>query len=938
MPRIQHTGWPSRIILHGFILSTLALAAGGLGAPPAVAAEPGRSFVPDELLVGFRPGVARAEAEALYRGLGATRVEEIRQINVHRVRIPAGALARVEQALAARPEVEFVERNYLSGPDSNPGGGALPDELLVGFDASLSGVEAQDAYVSAGAEAVERIRQLRVHRIRVSPSLLQASQSALAGSPGVRFVERHELFAPTMVPDDGSYASEWHLQKIGAPAAWDVAAGAADVIIAILDSGVDPHHPDLAAKLVPGYNFWDNNTNTADVYGHGTAVAGTAAAIGNNGIGVAGVAWQSRIMPIRVTSTTGYASTSAVANGLTWAVDHGARVMNVSFGGVAASSTITQAAKYVAGKGGVVVAAAGNCGCVDSTADNPYIISVSATDQRDALASWSSSGNYVDVAAPGVGILTTYNGGGYGSASGTSFSSPITAGVVALMASASPALTPPDIERLLKANADDLGTGGWDASFGFGRINAFRAVAAAAGSSPSPTVTTTTLSIARPANVANFNATDTRTGGQIKLGWTNPETDFAGTVVLRRAGSPVSDTPTAGRTYSVGQSLGSSTVVYAGPGQSLSDAGLTDGTKYFYRAFAFSAARSYASGAEDSATPSLASTTCPAEVVVDNLAPGRSSSQVTFGGGWSTSSASGAYGANASLYSSGSGGDSYSWQTDVLNASKSCTYQVSVWWTSNANRSTSVPVTVSGHTAASATKTFNQQTGGGRWQLHGQYTFAPGARGVVRVTDANGQASADAVRFALASTTSVTLTSGPAPSPTPPQEIVMDNGAAGTSSKGSWCTSGAPSPFGGKSLYSCGSGQDIYQWTPTIPASGTYDVYVWWTSNANRSTKVPITVVSASGTTTRQFNQQTGGGQWQLHGRYAFSAGTAGYVTVTDASGQASADAVRFVPVTTAPAAAPPATVSTGGSGTASAALSLGALKLQPSPTFNRRP
>jgi subtilisin family serine protease len=120
-------------------------------------------------------------------------------------------------------------------------------------------------------------------------------------------VEKNRLLAPDFVPNDSLYLSQWHLPKISAPLAWNLSQGAPGITIAILDSGVDATHPDLAAKLVPGYNFYDNNTNTADVYGHGTMVAGVAAALSNNGIGVASVAWQNLLMPIRVTDTQGYA-------------------------------------------------------------------------------------------------------------------------------------------------------------------------------------------------------------------------------------------------------------------------------------------------------------------------------------------------------------------------------------------------------------------------------------------------------------------------------------------------------------------------------------------------------------------------------------------------------------------------------------------------------
>ena len=375
----------------------------------------------------------------------------------------------------------------------------VQDELLVGLRPGVSRTQAAAMYHLHGAQLVQELPQINVHRIRVPAAALSAVEQALARRPAVRFVDRNLIHPHTFVPNDPSYGNEWHLPKIAAPQAWDVTQGAAGIVIAILDSGVDPTHPDLAAKLVAGTNTYDGNTDTRDVYGHGTKVAGAAAATGNNGTGVAGVAMANKIMPIRVTDTAGYAYSSTLANGLTWAADHGAKVMNMSFGGVAGNSTIKSAAQYAQSKGALVVAAAGNCGCLDSTAENPYMISVSATDGNDNLASWSSYGPYVDLAAPGVSILTTSNGGGYGSVSGTSFASPITAGVIGLMMAAKPGLKPSDYETLLKQNADDKGAAGYESYYGWGRVNAARAVSAAAGYAAPPDTTPPAVSIAAPA-------------------------------------------------------------------------------------------------------------------------------------------------------------------------------------------------------------------------------------------------------------------------------------------------------------------------------------------------------------------------------------------------------------------------------------------------------
>ena len=158
------------------------------------------------------------------------------------------------------------------------------------------------------AAVLETLARIHVHRVRIAPAAIDAVERALAAHPGVEFVERNRRLPPAFVPNDPSYPSEYHLPVISAPQSWDLSRGA-NVTIAILDSGVDPAHPDLAGKLVPGVNPYDGNTDTTDVHGHGTAVAGAAAAIGNNSFGVAGVALQSSIMPIRVSDAYGIDAT-----------------------------------------------------------------------------------------------------------------------------------------------------------------------------------------------------------------------------------------------------------------------------------------------------------------------------------------------------------------------------------------------------------------------------------------------------------------------------------------------------------------------------------------------------------------------------------------------------------------------------------------------------
>ena len=332
-----------------------------------------------------------------------------------------------------------------------------------------------------GAVVRRSIPGLRVSVLDVPEESSEATLESLMRSGLFEFVE-HDYYARTAaVPNDPSYISQWHLPKIRSAEAWGVTIGSASVVVAVIDSGVYGKHPDLTAKLVPGWNFVDGNSDTADVLGHGTAVAGTLAAASNNGIGVAGVSWASLIMPLAVVDQNDYAAYSNIAAAIDYAADHGTRLINISIGGPNASSTLQSAVDYAWNKGVVIFASAMNDGAPapNYPAACNHAVAVSATDSNDHLASFSNYGDWISLAAPGTNILTTMDGGGYGYWYGTSFASPIAAGVAALCLAVNPALSNAALVSLLEQTADDLGPSGRDSSFGWGRINAYRAVVAA---------------------------------------------------------------------------------------------------------------------------------------------------------------------------------------------------------------------------------------------------------------------------------------------------------------------------------------------------------------------------------------------------------------------------------------------------------------------------
>jgi thermitase len=237
----------------------------------------------------------------------------------------------------------------------------VPGRVLVKFRSGIMPDHARQIIAALGTREIDEIAGIGVHVLELP---YQASENAFADTfhmrPEVEFAELDRILPlQQMVPNDPLYdnPNSWSLPKINAPEAWAINTGSSDIVVAILDTGVDASHPELAPKIVPGWNIYDNNADTSDIYGHGTAVAGTAAASSNNSVGVASVAWGCRIMPVRISDSSGYGSYSNIASGLNWAADHGARVANISYD-VSGSRTVSSAAKYFQAKGGVVASAA----------------------------------------------------------------------------------------------------------------------------------------------------------------------------------------------------------------------------------------------------------------------------------------------------------------------------------------------------------------------------------------------------------------------------------------------------------------------------------------------------------------------------------------------------------------------------------------------------
>ncbi|MBX7106720.1 MAG: S8 family serine peptidase [Gemmataceae bacterium] len=349
---------------------------------------------------------------------------------------------------------------------------------------------------------------------------------------------------PNAAPNDPLYGSQWHHPVIGSPTAWNYTFGSSTIISAATDTGIDVNHPDLAGHRIPGYNAPANlaevdGGGVVDVNGHGTHVAGCAAAIGNNGVGVSGVNMNARIMMCRVTdASNGSASSSEILEGARWAVDHGAKVIGSSYSGVSSASIQTTGA-YIRGKGGIYCYAAGNDSANLSSFDYPDVIVVGASDSGDNRAGFSAYGRAVDVFSPGVGILSTVVGGGYQAWSGTSMATPVCNGALTMIWSANPSLTADQVEDILFYACDDLGAGGEDETYGWGRINVGRAVQWAVGPAPAVAINDSVLALTSipqkvdalandvaldggSFNIISFNATSARGGTIAKSVGTGP--------------------------------------------------------------------------------------------------------------------------------------------------------------------------------------------------------------------------------------------------------------------------------------------------------------------------------------------------------------------------------------------------------------------------------
>ena len=380
--------------------------------------------------------------------------------------------------------------------------------------------------------------------IEVNTADADSTLAALQATQGVLEVTPDYPLELAWTPNDPAIVrgEQWAIDKLGADVAWEFSVGQA-ITVAVIDSGIDLKHPDLENRIVPGYNFIDDNTDVADQCGHGTHVAGIIAAEANNTVGIAGVANQAVIMPIKVIGANCLGSYSRLMEGILYAVEQGVRIISITSGGGYDHNGLHDAITYARSQGVLVAVAAGNRGN-----DLPFYpgsyeesFTVAGTDIDDKQYGMSNYGEQIDIAAPATNIMSTYwseaAGSSYSYMTGTSMAAPHVAAVAALILAIDPKLSLTDLENTLLSSATDLGSEGWDEKFGAGRLTAWRAVAAV-----SPAAGNIRLGHFR---VPELNALElgqisiTANAEAIELSWTQESFASDHSIVIYRSTVPV---------------------------------------------------------------------------------------------------------------------------------------------------------------------------------------------------------------------------------------------------------------------------------------------------------------------------------------------------------------------------------------------------------------
>jgi len=365
-----------------------------------------------------------------------------------------------------------------------------------------------------GVHVLGAIPELGALQVAVPIGREREALAELSADPRVEQAELNGVGRSFLVPDDAIYRDlQWSLRKIGMETAWEATTGSSDVIVAVLDTGVERDHPDLLGSVLAGYDFVNDDPDPSDDSSHGTFVAGVIAAQGNNAEGIAGIAWRTRILPVKVLDSEGLGADTVVSKGIIYAVENKAKIINLSSGATESSRLLEEAVRFAERRGVLVVTSAGNTGDkkneVIYPAAYPSVLAIAATDERDDIPAFSQRQSYVAMAAPGVNIPgPAWRGGGRGDYlmhTGTSAAAPHVSGVAALILALKPEISLAELRSTLTETADRVPSR--DGGAGAGRLNASRAIdklrPAVAAARPPAAKPTATLPVvaAKPAIV-----------------------------------------------------------------------------------------------------------------------------------------------------------------------------------------------------------------------------------------------------------------------------------------------------------------------------------------------------------------------------------------------------------------------------------------------------
>ncbi|MDF1513822.1 MAG: S8 family serine peptidase, partial [Anaerolineae bacterium] len=402
-----------------------------------------------------------------------------------------------------------------------------PGTVLVRFAQSVDRQKAEHILQGIKAQKTGTIFGSDVDILRVAEGQEKEIIAYLSAQPDVIFAEPDYLYSVAAAPDDPFFGAQWAHTNLHSVQAWDITTGSTSIKIAIVDTGIDAGHPDLATKILPGHSFLNQgieDSNPVDLHGHGTHVSGIAAAMTNNLAGVAGTSWGAKIIPIRSLGTDGKGWTTDIAAGINWARLNGADIINLSLGGDAQSSAMATAVQQAYDAGILVVAAMGNY-ATDTPfypAAYPHVLAVAGTKKDNTRATYSNFGSHADISAPGGYLNYLHDGDGilstmptynvtlttdelyskyYDTLHGTSQAAPFISGLAALIWSMDPTLSPDAVTDIITSTAVDLGSAGWDPYYGHGLADAKAALDVVNGLDVAPVM----AAISNPDQDGNYN-------------------------------------------------------------------------------------------------------------------------------------------------------------------------------------------------------------------------------------------------------------------------------------------------------------------------------------------------------------------------------------------------------------------------------------------------